>query len=169
MATTERQISGPDDDSRRKLIIIVAVIAAIVIAVAFYFLMRASGGGSVEPTLDNGIRAGSPQFTEFQQKIVVDEVEADEAKRALGDIVMSLHGTVRNFSGRTLNGLEIKASVVNHQGGPVKQRTVVVIPTRQAELEPNKTMPVQIMLEGMTDADDRANVRMEVTAFRFKQ
>lgn len=168
MATSERQISRPDDDTRRKLIIIVAVIAAIVIAVVFYILMRASGGGSVEPTLDNAIRAGSPQFTEFQSKITVDGVEADEAKRALGDLVMSLHGTVRNFTGRTLNGLEITGSVVNHQGQPVKQRAVVVIPGRQAELEPNKTMPVQILLEGMTDTDDRANIRMEVTAFRFK-
>lgn len=168
MDTSERQLSGPEDDSRRKLIIIVAVIAAIIIALVFYFLMRASGGGSVEPTLDNAIRAGSPQFSEFQSKIVVDDVEADEAKRALGDIVMSLHGTVRNFSGRTLNGLEITGAVVNHQGQPVKQRTVVVIPARQAELEPNKTMPVQIMLEGMTDTDDRANIRMEVTGFRFK-
>jgi hypothetical protein len=168
MATAERQIPGPDEDSRRKLIIIVAVIAAIVIAVVFYFLMRASGGGSPEPTLANAIRAGSPQFTELQSKIVVDEVEADEAKRALGDIVMSLHGTVRNFSGRTINGLEITAAVVDHQGQPVKQRTVVVIPSRQAELEPNKTMPVQIMLEGMTDADDRANIRMEMTAVKFK-
>lgn len=168
MATSERQISGSNDDSRRKLIIIVAVIAAIVIAVVFYFLMRASGGGSVEPTLANAIRTGSPQFKEFQSKIVVDEVEADEAKRALGDIVMSLHGTVRNFSGRTLNGLEITASVVNHQGEPVKQRTVVVIPARQPELEPNRTMPVQVMLEGMTDTDDRANIRMEVTGFTFK-
>jgi hypothetical protein len=168
MATSERQVSGTDDDSRRKLIIIVAIIAAIVIAIVFYFLMRASGGGSVEPPLSNAIRAGSPQFTEFQSKIAVDEVEADEAKRALGDIVMSLHGTIRNFSGRTLNGLEITGSVVDHQGKPVKQRTVVVIPARQVELEPNKTMPVQIMLEGMTDADDRANIRMEVTAFTFK-
>lgn len=168
MATSERQVAGPDDDSRRKVIIIVAVIAAIIIAAVFYFLMRASGGGSGEPTLANAIRAGSPLFAEYQSKIVVDEVEADEAKRALGDIVMSLHGTVRNFSGKTLNGLEITAAVVNHQGEPVKQRTVVVIPTRQAELEPNKTMPVQIMLEGMTDADDRANIRMEVTAFKFK-
>ena len=168
MSTSERPIAGPDDDSRRKLIIIVAVIAAIVIAVVFYFLMRASGGGSGEPTLANAIRAGSPQFNEFKSKIVIDEVEADEAKRALGDIVMSLHGTVRNFSGKTVTGLEITAAVVNHQGEPVKQRTVVVIPTRQTELEPNKTMPVQVMLEGMTDADDRANIRMEVTAFTFK-
>ena len=81
---------------------------------------------------------------------------------------MSLHGTVRNFSGRTINGLEITAAVINHQGEAVKQRTVVVIPSRQAELEPNKTMPVQVMLEGMTDADDRANIRMQVTAFKFK-
>jgi nitrogen fixation protein FixH len=168
MATTERQIPGSDDDSRRKLIIIVAVIAAVVIAVVFYFLMRASGGGSTEPTLANAVRPGSPQFTEFQSRIVVDDVEADEAKRALGDIVMSLHGTVRNISGRTIDGLEIRASVVDHQGQPIKQRTVVVIPSRQPELEPNKTMPVQIMLEGMTDADDRANIRMEVTAFKFK-
>jgi len=108
------------------------------------------------------------QRSQLQAKIVVDDVEADEAKRALGDIVMSLHGTVRNFSGRTINGLEIKAAVIDHQGQPVKQRTVVVIPSRQPELEPNKTMPVQIMLEGMTDADDRANIRMEVTAFTFK-
>jgi len=168
MSTTERPIAGPDDDSRRKLIIIVAVIAAIVIAVVFYFLMRASGGGSGEPTLANAIRVGSPQFNEFKSKVVIDEVEADEAKRALGDIVMSLHGTVRNFSGKTVTGLEITAAVVNHQGEPVKQRTVVVIPTRQTELETNKTMPVQVMLEGMTDADDRANIRMEVTAFTFK-
>jgi hypothetical protein len=168
MATSERQISGPDDDSRRKLVIIVAVIAAIAIAVVFYILMRASGGGSVEPTLANAIRAGSPQFTEFAPKIVLDEPEADQANRALGDIVMNLRSTVRNFTGRTLNGLEVRASVVDHQGQPVKQRAVVVIPGRQAELEPNKTMLVEVRLEGMTEADDRANIRMEVTAFRFK-
>ncbi len=167
MATSE-QISVAKDDSRRKLIIIVAVIAAVIIAVVFYVLMRASTTSSPEPTLANAIRAGAPQFNEFQSKIVVDEVEADEAKRALGDIVMNLRGTVRNFSGRTLNGLEITAAVVNHQGEPVKQRTVVVIPARQPELEPNRTLPVQVRLEGMTDADDRANIRMEVTGFTFK-
>lgn len=167
MAASEKQLSA-EDDSRRKLIVIVAVIAAIVIAVLFYFLMRASGGGSVEPTLTNAVRAGSPQFSEFQPKIAVTDVEADEAKRALGDIVMSLRCTIRNFTGRTINGLEVRAAVINHQDQAIKERTVVVIPSRQPELEPNKTMAVQIMLEGMTDADDRANIRMEVTGFTLK-
>jgi hypothetical protein len=167
MATPERQLPDPDD-SRRTIIIVVAVIAAIAIAALFYFLMRATGGGTVEPQLEGAIRAGSPEFAQYQSKIVLDKPEAYESKRALGDIVMNLQTTVHNFTGRTLTGLEIKGTVVDHQGKPVNQRSVVVIPTRQPELENNRSMPVQIMLEGMTDKDDRADIRVEVTAFKFK-
>jgi hypothetical protein len=168
MVTQEQQIPEKDD-SRRKIIIIVAVVAALIIALLFYFLMRASTGVTVEPTLDGAVRAGAPEFAEFQPKIHLDTPQADEAKRALGDIVMNLQTTVRNFTGRTLSGLEVRGSVVNRQGQPVKQRTVVVIPTRQPELEPNRTMLVTIRLEGMTEMDERANIRMEVTGFKFKQ
>jgi flagellar basal body-associated protein FliL len=167
MATSERQASDPDG-SRRTVIIIVAVIAAIAIATLFYVLMRATGGGAVEPTLEGAIRAGSPEFAQYQSKIVLDKPEGYESKRALGDIVMNLESTVHNFTGRTLTGLEIKGMVVDHQGKPVNQRTVVVIPTRQPELENNRSMPVRVTLEGMTDKDDRANIQMEVTAFKFK-
>jgi hypothetical protein len=157
------------DESRRKLIIVVAVVAALVIAGVFYFLLRASSGSNVEPVLEGAIRPGSPEWEQFHSKIVLDAPEADEAKRALGDIVMNLQTTVRNFTGRTINGLEIKGAVVDHDGKPVKERTMVVIPGRQRELEPNKTMLVAVRLEGMSEKDDRANIRMEVTGFKFKQ
>jgi hypothetical protein len=81
---------------------------------------------------------------------------------------MTLHTTVRNLTGKTISGLEVWAAVVDHQGKPVKERYVVVIPTRQAELEPNKTMPLNIVLDGMTETDDRADIKMAVTGFRFK-
>lgn len=169
MVTPDRQISETDG-SRRNVIIVVAVVAAIVIAVLFYFLMRASTGVPVDPTLEGAIRPGSPEWAEYAPKIHLDAPEATEAKRALGDIVMNLQTTVRNFTGRTLSGLEVKGSVVNRQGQPVRERTVVVIPSaQQPELEPNRTMFVQIQLVGMTDADERANIKMEVTGFKFKQ
>jgi len=167
MSTSERQVSEPDD-SRRTTIIVVAVIAAIAIAALFYLLMKASGGGAVEPTLEGAIREGSPEFAQYQSKIILDPPEAYESKRALGDIVMNLQTIVHNFSGRTLTGLEIRGIVVDHQGKAVNQRAVVVIPTRQAELENNRSMAVRVMLEGMTEKDDRANIKMEVTAFKFK-
>ena len=33
---------------------------------------------------------------------------------------------------------------------------------------PDKTMKVSIMLEGFTDSDDRANIKMEVTGFTLR-
>lgn len=166
---TPQHTSEPADSSR-KIIIVVAILAAIVLATLFYFLMRASSGPPpADPVLQGAIRAESPEWNEYAPKIVLDAPEATEAKRALGDIVMNLQTTVRNFTGRTLSGLEVKGSVVNRQGQPVRERTVVAIPTsQQVELEPNRTMLVNIRLEGMSDADDRANIKMEVTGFKFK-
>ncbi len=167
MAGSDRRLEAPSE-SHRTVIIVVAVAAAVVIAIFFYLLMRASGGNTAELGLQGAIRPGSPEFEQYRPRIVLDDPEAEEAKRALGDTVMSLHTTVRNFTGRTLNGLEVKAAVIDHQGKAVKERTLVVIPTRQPELEPNKIMKVAVMLEGMSDTDDRANIKMEVTGFRFK-
>ena len=168
MATPERHLADSNDSSRT-IIIVVAVIAAVAIAGLFYFLMRASGGGNVEPTLEGAIRAGSPEFDQYASKIVLDAPEAYESKRALGDIVMNLQTIVHNFTGRTLGGLEINGIVVDHQGKPVSQHAAVVIPTaRQPELENNRSMAVRVMLVGMTDKDDRANIKMEVTALKFK-
>ena len=168
MTVQDRRVEA--SETNRTLIIVVAVAAAVVIAVLFGVLMLAVGsGGGSEPTLQGAIREGSPQFEEYKTKIFLDEPEATEAKRALGDIVMTLQTTVRNITGKTLNGLEIRAAVVDYESKPVKQRTVIVIPTRVEELAPNKTLQVQVMLEGMSDADARANIKMEVTAFRFKE
>src|SRR5437867_13304102 len=160
--------SIPEDSSRRKIIIVVAVIAAVFIGAFFYLLLRKTVSVSQSPRLENAIRPGSPDWDKYQKLIALDDPEADEAKRALGDIVMTLHTTVRNFTGRTIDGLEVHAAVVDHQNRIVKDRTLDVIPGRRAELDPNKTMYVAINVQGMTDYDDRAHIKMEVTGFRFK-
>ena len=169
MAVPDRRIEA--SESNRTLIIVVAVIAAIAIAGLFYGLMRftGGGGGNVDAGLQGALRAGSPQFEQNKPNIVLDDPIASESKRALGDITMTLVTTVRNLTGKTINGLEIRAAVVDYEGKPVKQRTVVVVPTRQPELPPNKTMQVPVTLDGMTDTDARANIKMEVTGFKFKE
>ena len=168
MAVPDRRIEA--SESSRTIIIVVAVIAAVAIAGLFYGLMRFAGGGrSTETGLQGAIRAGSPQWEANKPNIVLDEPEATEAKRALGDIVMSLQTTVRNLTGKTLTGLEIRAAVVDTNGKAVKERTVVVVPARQPELAPNKTMQVNVLLDGMSDTDVRANIKMDVTGFKFKE
>jgi hypothetical protein len=163
---TEHSI--PEEKSRRTLIIVIAIVAAILIGGFFYLLLRRTVTPTAPPTLQGAIRPGSPDWDKYSKLIVLDSPEADEAKRTLGDTVMSLHATVRNLTGRTITGLEIRGAVVDHDNKPVKERTVVVIPGRQAELEPNKTMKVGVMLEGFSESDDRANIKMEVTGFILK-
>lgn len=168
MAASDRRLETTE--SNRTLIIIVAVAAAVVVAIFIGFLMWASSGrGEGEPTLQGAVRAGSPEFDKNKPNIVLDEPEGFEAKRALGDLTMTLRTTVRNLTGKTLIGLEVYGAVVDYDGKPIKQRTVVVVPTRQPELAPNKTMLVQMMLEGMSDTDPRAQIKMEVTGFKFKE
>lgn len=114
------------------------------------------------------IRAGSPDFEKYQSLIKIDDLEADQAARPIGDIVMTLRATVRNFTGRTLNALEVHAAVVDLAGKPVKERNVMIIPSRQPELDNNQTVKAQVLLEGISKNDTLANIKMEVTGFSFK-
>lgn len=160
--------SIPEDKSHRTLVIVVAVVAAIFIGGFFYLLLRRTIGDNKPVRLENAMRPGSPDFDKYKKLIALDEPVADEAKRPLGDMVMTLQTTARNFTGKTLTGLEIRATVVDHQNQTVKEKTVVVVPGRRDELEPNKTMQVSIVLEGFSDNDDRANIKMEVVGFKLK-
>jgi len=171
---TEHSIA--EDKPSRTLIIVVAVIAALAIGGLFYLLMRKAAAPTPAVTLQNAIRPGSPEWDQYAKRIVLDEPAdcpepgapfcATESRRALGDILMTMRATVRNFTGRTIIGLEIRATVVDHQNQPVKQRSVVFIPSPlHGELDPNKTMTAAITIDGFTETDDRANTRMEVTGF----
>ena len=130
-------------------------------------ILLAGCGGSQRNNLPL-VRAGSPEFEKYQPLIKIDDLEATESARAVGDIVMTLFGTVRNFTGRTINGLEIRVAVVDLDGKPVKERTLMVIPNQKPELENNQTMKAQALLEGISKNATRANLKMEVTGFSFK-
>ena len=171
MATHEQSFT--DDQGRTKVIAVVAVIAALGLGGVFFFWMRNSVSQNAPPRLEGAIRAGSPEFETYLRQIVRDDPEADQSKRALGDWVMTLRTTVRNFTGKTITGLEMVGRVVDHDGRSVRERTMVVLPVpgrpEISELAPNRTLNVAITLDRITDEDDRANIQMEITGFRFKQ
>src|SRR3954471_24999127 len=102
MASTERKVDGTED-SRRTIFIIVGLASAILVAGFLYWMTRpgATGDKSGPQRLEGALRAGSPEFEQYKSKIILDKPEATEATRPIGDIVMTLQTTVRNFTGRT--------------------------------------------------------------------
>jgi hypothetical protein len=140
----------------------------LLFTVFLVIILAGCGGGAQQNSAPPLIRAGSPDFEKYQKLIKIDDLEADESARPIGDIVMTLRATVRNFTGRTLNALEVHAAVVDLDGKAVKERNVMIVPSRQPELDNNQTMKAQVLLEGISKNDTRANIKMEVTGFSFK-
>ncbi len=160
------------DTSRRTIFIVVGLATLLVLGGMIYLMSRPDTVGTAGgQRLEGALRVGSPDFEKYKPLIRTDDPDATEGTRAIGDIVMTLHTTARNFTGRTINGLEVRAAVVDLSGKSIKERTVVVVPNRSTgltELDPNKTLPVFVTLEGFSKSDVRANIKMEVTAIKFK-
>jgi hypothetical protein len=177
MSTTEQKLSTKPERSRNIPFIIAGIIGALLIAGLFIFVKTRSvkpplgSGPAPQQRLEGALRAGSPEFEQAKKFIGVDEPEATEGNRVVGDIVMSLTTTVRNFTGRAISGIEMRAAVVDLEGKPVRERYVIVVPNAAkgiTELEPNKVLPVSVTIEGFSKSDVRANIQMEVTGVKFK-
>jgi hypothetical protein len=174
MATAKESVEAADA-TRRKVFIVVGLATALLVALMVYWAVRprTPNNSSAELRLPNALRAGSPEFAELHPKIVVDFVpdeDAFESTRPLGDIVMELHPKVRNFTGRTLTGLELQATVVDLEKKPVQTHTYVFPhpPETSFALEPNKVLTPSLVMEGFKKEDVRANIKIDVTGFTVR-
>src|SRR5437763_10623132 len=154
MATAKESIEA-GDATRRKVFIVVGLATALLVALMVYWALRprTPNNSSAELRLPNAVRAGAPEFAQLRPNIVVDFVpdeDAYESTRPLGDIVMELHPKIRNFTGRTLTGLELQASVIDLEGKPVQTHTYIFPhpPQTTFELEPNKVLTPALVMEG---------------------
>jgi len=166
MSRFELKSDDGGDKSRRVIYLIVALVAIAGTLLLLYFAMQPSTPAA-EPRLEGGVREGSPEFAQAKERLVVEfdpNENATEATRAIGGTVMTLTPTIRNLTGRAVDSVELRATVVDPAGQPVKQRTVV----RQINLDPNKVTKLPINLEGFKPGDVRANASVELTGVKFK-
>ena len=165
--------------SRRAIFMVAGLVAVLLIVGLIVFLKTRPepqpAGAPVDQKLEGGLRAGSVEFEKYREMIKIDQPIADYANSVAGDVQMNLATTVRNFTGRTLSGVEMRGAVVDFDGKPIKERTKVVIPSGTvSELENNGTAKVPIAIPGFR-GDDKAKIeagqaviKMEVTAIKFK-
>ena len=169
-----------DADGPRRTIFIIAGVVAVLLAVGLIVFLKtrpepAVPGTAPDPKLEDGLRAGSPEFEKTRDLIKLDEPIADYANSISGDVQMTLATTVRNFTGRTISGLEMRGSVTGLDGKLIKERTKIVIPSGSlTELENNGTARVPIAIPGFRGDDKakieggQATIKMEITAVKFK-
>jgi hypothetical protein len=171
---------GEESKSRRKLLVAVGVGSAVVL-LALALLFSTDAGRSMLSSysrapraerLEGAARPGTPEFDENVTKIFLD-FNADEnaftQERYLGDVLLTMKPTFRNFTNRTVTGLEVRAQGLNALTGEViKEQTYVVVPTRQRALEPNKTVTPTLSMEGLRKDNVPTKLNIEITGLNLR-
>ena len=144
-----------------------SVIVLLTAGVIHLAATRPYRGTVLEQRLEGAIRRESPGFNELSGLLVVEQLAAGETPQLLNDRAVEITGTVRNATGRTVTGLELRGVILDALSTPLRERTVVVVPVRQAALEPGEAINVSILVEGVSPEAGRAARLMEVTGVRF--
>jgi hypothetical protein len=151
------------DNSRLVIYAVVAVVALLLVAGLGYLASRPSAKPG-EERLAGAIRPGAAEFP--GDKLVVDfdpDENATIGGNALGNYVVTMKPTVRNFTGRVVNGLEFRAAGLDLQGNTIRERSFVT----EEEIEPNRTASPAIGLNFPPD-NRPAQLKLELTGVRFK-
>lgn len=153
------------DKSRRTIFIAVALGSALLVAGLVWFATRPAARTG-DARLEGAIRPGSPEFEQIRDLLRV-EFDPDEdaviGPTALGTYAVTMRPTVRNFTGRTVSGLEFHASGLDLDKRIVRERTFVW----QQDIEPNKVSAVPISINFPQD-NRPASLDLKLTGVRFK-
>lgn len=154
-----------------KILVGALLVAAALVAGGIWLL-------TFQPTLEEqqqqqlvgAFLEGSPEFESYTNNIIIstDMNRTTESPLGLGTIQMTIHGDIRNKGDKTINGLEVKVSVVDLKNKVLKEKKKMVVPNQIEKLSPGETIHVVVPMDGFSKNDDRANVRWKVSAIRFE-
>ncbi len=162
-----------EPELRWPILILAAAITALlaVSAAGLYYLATTQSDFSsyTEPRLEGGLQPGQPEFEEFRRHIAIEQLVGTEKGRPFDSLAVAMTATVRNNTGRSISGLELRGAILDRENSRLRERTVMVIPSRQKILEPGEAINTRILLDGIDKDSDRAHLLLEVTVIRFDE
>lgn len=149
------------------------VAAALVAGALWLWTFQPTLEEQKQQQLAGAFLEGSPEFAGYTNNLIIttDMNRTTESPLGLGTIQMSIHGDIRNKGDKTINGLEVKVSVVDVNNKIVREKKTMAVPNqlnRVDKLLPGETIHVFVPMDGFSKTDDRANVRWKVSAIRFE-
>ncbi len=168
------------------------VVAALIVAGIFWLISLNPSAVEVETqALDGAVREGTPEFQQYGKDVTFeDEITKKKSTRfvqygklvilatdndrlmksptAMGGVMMSVGGKVKNITGKTITALEITVTVIDMSGKPIKDKTVLLVPKLFAKLENGSETPITATIEGLSKDADPANFRWKVTAIKVE-
>jgi len=158
-----------EPELRWPIVMLAALLTAAIalLAAGIYYVTQPIMTPNVEPWLERALYTGQPEFEQFREQIVIEQLVGKEKVHPLNNLAVEITALVKNNTGRKISGLEMRGAIRDAQNSTVRERTVVVIPARQTILEADEAINVRILLESIDKDSDRAHAVMEVSGIRF--
>ncbi|MEZ5345138.1 MAG: hypothetical protein R2681_06220 [Pyrinomonadaceae bacterium] len=128
------------------------------------------GEAEHEDVLAGASFEGSPEFADYTKQVIIttNTDRLMQSMTGLGTITMHMSSSIYNKGDKTINALQVLASVVDSEGKVIKEKNFIMIPNSERNsLDPGETMSVTVNIGGFSTEDDRANVRWKVTALKL--
>jgi hypothetical protein len=153
-----------------KVLLAAMLVGALLVAAGIFAIWKFQSSVKEQKAqaLVGALREDSPEFAALTRRIIIenDPDNTWESPLGIGTVMMSIAGTVKNKSDKTLTGLEIRVSVLDMNGKPVKESVETIIPEKIEKLGPQQEVVVNVRIEGFDQKDDRARVQWKVTAIK---
>lgn len=158
-----------EPELRWPIVMLAALLTAAIalLAAGMHYVTQPIVTPNVAPALERALYIGQPEFEQFREQIVIEQLVGKEKVHPLNNLAVEITALVRNNTGRKISGLEMRGAIRDAQNSTVRERTVVVIPARQTILEADEAINVRILVESIDKDSDRAHAVMEVTGIRF--
>ncbi len=165
------QTGEPEKEGVNKILLVGILVGTLLVAGAIGILsLQPSSDEKTQQLFAGAFLEGSPEFEKYTKDIVIqsDMDNIMQSPTALGTIMMTINGRIRNKGQQTISGLEVKVAVVDMAGSVVREKRLMVVPKQREKLSPGETIPVVGTIEGFRKDDDRANIRWKVTAIKIE-
>jgi hypothetical protein len=154
-----------------KLMLGALVIAALVVVGIFWLISLKPSAIDVETqALEGAYREGTPEFQQYGKRVILatDDDRLMKSPTAMGNVMMSVGGKVKNITGKTITALEINIAVIDMSNKQIKDKTVLLVPKFFAKLEDRSETPITVTIEGLDKDAEPANFRWKVTAIKVE-
>jgi hypothetical protein len=160
--------NGAEQDRSRALLI-VGAIAVVILAVLITLL--ATTKSASEREAENMVRAGSPDFESYKDKLDLEVTDKIVHPNMIGMWQLEVRARLTNRGDRSLKAVEVLGKMFDLEDKIIAQAVSMPIPrVRQSPLSPGESMNISVKVDApaRVSEDEVKDISIELRGLRFQ-
>ncbi len=165
----ENQTDEQTEQERSRALLWVGLAGAIALAVLIFVWVKARPEN--RPPVENVLRAGTPEFDAYREKIELEVIDKIVHPNMLGMAQYEIRARVHNRGDRTITAIELAGRMIDLEDKLIKEAISLPIPRGRPEpLPPGDSVPVSVKIDAPAKVteDMIKDLLVEIRGLKFQ-